>query len=44
MRIFETFESEEMLHIVMDFAAGGDLATVLRSQSRTTLCFATPRN
>ncbi|CAE7180806.1 CPK2 [Symbiodinium pilosum] len=30
VRVFEAFESEESLHIVMDYAEGGDLASVIR--------------
>jgi len=29
VRIFETFETEDQLHIVMDYAQGGDLSTVM---------------
>lgn len=31
VRIFEAFETDESVHIVMDYAEGGDLAAVLRS-------------
>lgn len=30
IRIFETFETDECLHIVMDYAEGGDLRSVIR--------------
>eukprot|EP00931_Biecheleriopsis_adriatica_P066208 TRINITY_DN40607_c0_g1_i1.p1 TRINITY_DN40607_c0_g1~~TRINITY_DN40607_c0_g1_i1.p1 ORF type:complete len:1713 (+),score=346.86 TRINITY_DN40607_c0_g1_i1:23-5140(+) len=30
VRVFEAFESSDSLHIVMDFAEGGDLASVIR--------------
>ncbi|CAK9031490.1 Calcium-dependent protein kinase 5 (PfCDPK5) [Durusdinium trenchii] len=30
VRVFEAFESTESLHIVMDYAEGGDLASVIR--------------
>lgn len=30
VRIFEAYETEDRLHIVMDYAAGGDLAGVIR--------------
>eukprot|EP00930_Biecheleria_cincta_P016490 TRINITY_DN13392_c0_g2_i1.p1 TRINITY_DN13392_c0_g2~~TRINITY_DN13392_c0_g2_i1.p1 ORF type:complete len:1716 (+),score=301.90 TRINITY_DN13392_c0_g2_i1:35-5182(+) len=30
VRVFEAFESSDTLHIVMDYAEGGDLASVLR--------------
>jgi len=30
VRVFEAFESQENLHIVMDYAEGGDLASVIR--------------
>lgn len=30
VRIYETFDTDDALHIVMDFAQGGDLATLLK--------------
>eukprot|EP00435_Cladocopium_sp_Y103_P014184 s335_g3.t1 len=41
VRVFEAFESEESLHIVMDYAEGGDLASVIREtlDSNQTLGF-----